>query len=500
MIYSGRGFKDWEIGDIEVIIHEGLFHLFHLIIPNHDYIAHAVSEDGINWKRVKNALFVGHPGEWDDDMLWTMDVSEEGDGFVMYYTGLALADEGQKQKIGRAYSKDLYDWTKDDDVNPILESGSPHYEDADNNPRGWLSWRDPFRYQEEGKEYLLICGRTGEGQVHHRGCVAIAEKTGNATFELMPPLLYPRLYDDVECPCLIKLKDRYYLIGSIREDIKVRYWHAEYLTGPYQSFHSDLLLPGGNYAARVIDHNGRYLVYNFYFSNKDISHKRVLPPPKELDVDDDGRLYLKSHNGWNNKVTSHRKGISSKNINVSLHNPTASCKDIENGIDVASVSGYEIFNIERPAANFAWKGNIALKGLGKCGFVLNEDGKGNGYYISLDFLNGYTRIRAWGPNYSDMTQDFIFTKLQSNLFKTNDDLTHEFKLIYYGNYIEFSIDNKVQLSLVDDIFSEGGIGVYVASAQAIVTDCELFNLDEVKENYTDVLMDPGVPSPLTNLA
>ena len=51
--------------------------LFHLIIPNHDYIAHAVSKDGISWKRVKNALFVGDPGEWDDDMLWTMHVCED---------------------------------------------------------------------------------------------------------------------------------------------------------------------------------------------------------------------------------------------------------------------------------------------------------------------------------------------------------------------------------------------------------------------------------------
>ena len=76
-MYSGSGFSDWEIGDITVIIHEGIYHLFHLIIPNHDYIAHAVSADGISWKRVKNALFVGDPGEWDDDMLWTMHVCEK---------------------------------------------------------------------------------------------------------------------------------------------------------------------------------------------------------------------------------------------------------------------------------------------------------------------------------------------------------------------------------------------------------------------------------------
>ena len=46
-MYSGGGFSKWEIGDIDVFIHNGKYHLFHLIIPNHDYIAHATSEDGI---------------------------------------------------------------------------------------------------------------------------------------------------------------------------------------------------------------------------------------------------------------------------------------------------------------------------------------------------------------------------------------------------------------------------------------------------------------------
>ena len=84
-MYSGSGFSKWEIGDIDVFIHDGKFHLFHLIIPNHDYIAHTTSDDGINWERNKNALFVGHPGEWDDDMLWTMHISKEDDLFTMYY-------------------------------------------------------------------------------------------------------------------------------------------------------------------------------------------------------------------------------------------------------------------------------------------------------------------------------------------------------------------------------------------------------------------------------
>jgi len=64
-LYAGYGFREFEIGDVDVIRHEGLYHLFHLILPNHDYIAHAVSKDGLHWQRVKNALFIGEPKAWD---------------------------------------------------------------------------------------------------------------------------------------------------------------------------------------------------------------------------------------------------------------------------------------------------------------------------------------------------------------------------------------------------------------------------------------------------
>ena len=63
------------IGDVDVVFHDGVYHLFHLVLPNHDYIAHAISDNGLNWRRVENALFIGDPGSWDDLMLWTMHVT-----------------------------------------------------------------------------------------------------------------------------------------------------------------------------------------------------------------------------------------------------------------------------------------------------------------------------------------------------------------------------------------------------------------------------------------
>lgn len=103
------------IGDVDVLWHDGLYHLFHLVLPNHDFIAHAVSTDGIHWRRVRNALFIGDPGSWDDLMLWTMHVSpdpHQPGRWRMFYTGLSRRDRGNYQRLGMAVSDDLYHWEK----------------------------------------------------------------------------------------------------------------------------------------------------------------------------------------------------------------------------------------------------------------------------------------------------------------------------------------------------------------------------------------------------
>ena len=123
-MYSGYGFRDFEIGDVDVVKHDGIYHLFHLTLPNHDYIAHAVSEDGLKWRRVKNALFISDPMAWDDDMLWTMHVSSDPykrGAWRMFYTGLCMRERGRVQRIGLARSDDLYIWRKDGSESYPLE-------------------------------------------------------------------------------------------------------------------------------------------------------------------------------------------------------------------------------------------------------------------------------------------------------------------------------------------------------------------------------------------
>jgi beta-fructofuranosidase len=481
-MYSGSGFRDWEIGDITVIIHKGVYHLFHLIIPNHDYIAHAISMDGISWKRVKNALFVGDPGEWDDDMLWTMHVYEWEDRFIMYYTGLQRKDRGIVSRIGIAESTDLINWIKVKKENYPVEPRGIIYETSNDNPRTWLSFRDPFRIDYNNEHYLLVSARSVKGAISRRGCVGMVKITGDKP-ELMPPLLHPLVYDDIECPCVFQLNGRFFLLGSIREDIKVRYWFAPDFFGEYHSFHDDVLLPNGNYAARIVKDGEHMLVYNFFYAYDTIDAFRVLPPPKQLDTDEKGRLLLKSYYRWEKMTTKSIPQDKFGDIEHLLGNPTATSSNEKGKWTIGSRSGYEIFCFKRPSGSFIWEGTITVDGLGKLGLVSDIDKEGNGYFISFNVVSGLVKIRAWGFNELNTRQNFIFNDIQSNFFSVPKEKSFRFRLIRYGNYIELSIDGIVKLTLMDYRYTGSRIGLYSASSIISLQDSFICLLPDPENEY-----------------
>ncbi|MBI4024148.1 MAG: hypothetical protein HY360_04150 [Verrucomicrobia bacterium] len=43
---------DQQIGDIEVFVHDGKIHLFHLTLPAHQHVGHWVSEDALHWRQL----------------------------------------------------------------------------------------------------------------------------------------------------------------------------------------------------------------------------------------------------------------------------------------------------------------------------------------------------------------------------------------------------------------------------------------------------------------
>lgn len=481
-MYSGSGFKHSELGDVDVIKVDNVYHLFHLILPNHDYIAHAISTDGCIWRRVKNALFIGDPGTWDDDMLWTMHVSknpEKNYQWRMFYTGISRKEMGRVQRIGIAYSNDLYKWEKCKDPNYPLSIEGPHYEKALSEGRHWVSCRDPFFYNEDKQRLLLLNARVPHGPVVRRGCVGIAREISPNQFQWLEPLFFPRMYDDIEVPCLYKMQNKYYLFGNIREDTKVHYWYADHLFGPYEAFCDNVLLPKGNYAARITKDDDEYLVWNFFISNHEEGYVRLFPPPKSIYIGKDGFLKLKSFSGFDKKVISCWLQNSLTPLVAALKNPAARSSIRKSYIQLESFSGYEIFFFKRQPINFRMRFRIRMQGVGKTGIICKADENTNGYYISLDLINGFAQIRAWGQQkVADLDKAFYFDNLQTNHFPATKELSYRIQLICYGGYIELSIDGRIILSLVDtQHIASSRLGLYLESAKITLKHVTLEDLD-----------------------
>ncbi|MGJ8633976.1 MAG: glycosyl hydrolase [Luteolibacter sp.] len=501
------------IGDIHVFFHEGLYHLFHLVLPNHDFIAHAVSTDAIHWRRVGNALFLGDPGDWDDLMLWTMHVTPDPHkpgGWRMFYTGLSRRERGLYQRVGLATSDDLYVWKKrpvswvdgrgPKDPELVLEArkksmrgeageiSSPfdeescypigpsaeYYESDLDEGRQFISFRDPFFFEDEGRGILLVAARVKEGPVVRRGCVAKYVETSPYHFEAEPALLHPGLYDDVEVPNIVKIEGERYLIGSMREDAKIRYWKSTGECSDWRSYHDNVLMPQGNYAGRVCDDGNGWMLWCFYAMNQDDrTANNMMPPPKRLRQADDGSLYLETYEGFEQWMKDA----------VELNEPTFLLPEnhghevlkTENGWNMKSDFSYQAFLLDGPLWDFRLDCKIAIDGKGKCGFVFRLDEESHdGYYLSLDLLKGLAQLRSWGTSDTQIGENMMqFKTLQSGNWVARGACGEEFSLLAFGSYIELSVGGKIILSLADLDFKEGRVGVYADSCSLSLENVKL---------------------------
>lgn len=493
------------IGDVDVIYHEGLYHLFHLVLPNHDFIAHAISDNAINWRRVDNALFIGDPGSWDDLMLWTMHVSSDPHQpgrWRMFYTGLSRRDQGKVQRIGLAVSDDLFKWRKasvdwedlrgHDDPQIVknareqsalqasdrikaksdpqscfpLEASEEFYEASLDSPRNWVSFRDPFYYRDNDKGWLLTAGRTKSGPILRRGCVALMEEVSPDHFQPMPPLHAPMQYDDIEVPNLFQIDGDYYLIGSLREDAKIRYWHTSEIGKPWKNYYDNVLLAKGNYAGRICQDDEGLLLWNFYTDNiSDRTSNNLMPPPKRIRRLENGQLQITTFE----KLYERKTGQLDTRCVSSLKggHEESFCKLDDTALELVSEAGFQGFIFEDKASCFRLNCKVSMTGIGKCGILCRIDqDTHDGYYLSLDLLKGIAQFRAWKTQCDQVGEHMLkFETLQEGYWKRSNLDSISLQLISFGSYHEFSVDGAVVLSLVDATFQTGHLGFYVETAE-----------------------------------
>jgi beta-fructofuranosidase len=264
---------------------DGEHHVFYLQVPLLDdpedrhhagvSIGHAVSSDLRAWHERPMALTPGDGDDWDGLALWTGWVVEHEGRAFQFYTG-RREREFWYQRIGLAVSTDggLDRWEKQPDV--VLAPDPRHYSTTqDLNALGVAPlWRDPcvFRVPGEDGWHMTISARTAQ-DAPHNACVAHARSADLVSWEILPPLLAPGVYDEMEATQVVRHDGRFYLFFSTwavhyRPDWAHEHgahsglhcWVADDLDGEYRPVNggSGVVLPDADrrYTVRLVERDG----------------------------------------------------------------------------------------------------------------------------------------------------------------------------------------------------------------------------------------------------
>lgn len=473
-MYAPQGMSLSDIGDIELFPQGDALHLFHLTLPNHDVVQHLVSQDGLAWQRLPNAIRTGDPGDCDDDQIWTMSVTERDGRFYMLYTALSLAEGGRVQRTALATSGDLIHWTKSP-RNPVGEADARWYEAAPDT-KGMVSWRDPKPIEVDGVYYAAVCAREKDGPFMRRGAVGLMRSTDLEQWEVQPPLFAPRAYWDLECPQIFTAGGRFYLTAGIMEDRTQRYWVADVFEGPYRiPPDGGILAPIGHYAGRVCEWRGQ-TIYGCWHQPQPVDrnaaiervdwvnlrnpHGKFIMPPIVLEPQPDGSLARRSFPGWN----------AYRGETLAVDNLLPRPLFFEGPGDGWQVQpppgGMEIVAAAPELGDAVFEGTIAIDAAAG-GIAFRLDDQGGGYFINLAPDRTTVSLEKWLPTTDpfDGRPWFSVVRLQDATLRRplEPRASHRFRLLAVGPYIEFSLDDELLIAALSGARQRGRIGLYASS-------------------------------------
>jgi beta-fructofuranosidase len=457
-MYAPRGFRRDELGDVEVLPHEGRLHLFHLTLPNHDRVAHLVSDDGLRWERRPDALRTGPPGAFDDDMIWTVSVTRVGHRFHMLYTALGSADVGRVQRLGLAVSDDLEQWTKSD--GPISEPEPPYETESGRAP--WASWRDPKPVPHDTGFATAVCARIGDGPARRAGAVALLSSDDLRHMRVHPPLFAPRRHYELECPQLFTIDGRWVLTASVMDDRSQRYWTADRPEGPWRTPPANRLLPPGHYAARVFRWRNQDAILGWF---RDRSGRGVVPSPMRLALDPDRRLRCAPWPAWRAYEAEPAQGWTE--LDPQLGNPGADRRDHA----LSCEAGLELWATRRRWGDALVRAELR-DSAGLCGLAFGLDDEGNGWFVELDRGEGRARLVRQGPGLDDDGRPWFTHEVAQEVAWTAAAERIRLALRIVDDEVELAIDGRVVLSAIVTE-TAGRLGAFVDSGRLELYEAEI---------------------------
>lgn len=470
-----------ELGDVEVFSAGDQIHLFHLTLPNHDVVQHVASDDGLSWKALPAAIRTSDPGEGpDDDMIYTMSVTEHAGTYYMVYTALGRAEQGRIQRIAVATSSDLIRWTKHVG-NPVAEA-DPRWYEAEPLPGGRVSWRDPKPIKVDDTFYAVVCGREAEGPFLRRGCAALMASKDLVNWEVRPPLFAPRRYWDLECPQVFTVDGHYYLTAGIMEDRSQRYWQAPAFEGPYTvPADGGFLAPMGHYAGRVCRWQDMDLFYCWHrpilqqgifaeydwpaFGTRINTYGRIAPPPLQLLRRPDGSLRRASFPGWEAYREAPAAPYEASPRTLWQGRPAK-------GWNVSAASGADLVAGATDLGDFLLEGTVTFDAP-SAGFGLRLDERGGGYFVEVAPGREDVSLQKWLPPVEQPTYAYQEIQRGRMYHPIEAGRPVQFRLLSVGAYLELELDGDVVLATLTGQRIGGGVGLWAESGSARIDDARL---------------------------
>lgn len=272
---------------------------------------HATSTDLVTWRHLGTCFRPADGPAWDDYTTWTGSVLQGPDGiWHLFYTGTSHADEGMKQRIGHATSRDLHDWQRVGDGLCLDLSGDAYEEYT---PGLWhdRAMRDPWVMKDpSGDGWLMyFTARVpGIAEANAGGAIGLATSPDLNTWTLKPPV-FSGSFGQLEVPQVFCRGRRWYCLFCT----DAKHWSDEFVarypappvTGTHYLVADDPRGPwtvapgpfldgtpeGRRYAARIVETEHGLVLLGFLNAGER-GFVGVVDDPVAVGVDDNGLLTL----------------------------------------------------------------------------------------------------------------------------------------------------------------------------------------------------------------
>ncbi len=485
-MYFNDGINPNEIGDFEVVEHEGKLHVFHLTLPSHDRIGHLISDNGIEWTELPPALFTGNPGEFDGDQIWTPGIFKNGSKWFMLYTGNER--NGKIQRIGLATSEDLMKWDKYPG-NPVISPDKRWYE-AEQTGRFRIDWRDPHVVYHDGLFHAFISARENSGTLNRRGCTAYFVSADGYSWDACPPACAPRTGFDFECPSVCEIRNRFYMFAILGGHDRMVYRIAEKVEGPYRRPFDDSLTPGKNKSVRPVFWKGQTHLMHWCRGPRDwdglFPHYAAMGSPKLAHVEADGSLRVESFD-WSPLYSGNSISLCNTKNASSYYGKWTSASDSSFVAEVEE--GYAGHLSKEEFKDFEINAEIKLDETGapaEFGIAIRTDEEGDtGIFLHCVPSRNIVELvrvilnRPYGPESLTRSR----TVLQSFHMHVCEDGCYKMRAVAFGPSVEFNLNGRLVLQFFTMPDRSGKAGVFIESGKAIFKDISIQPIREPVCNY-----------------